>query len=174
MVEPSKELQQVFDKSIRDAKKLQHEFVTLEHLLFSMMCSQGFCKLLKGYGADNDYIKSNLEHHLKTNCQDLVTELAKYKPKKTQAVERVLNRAFTQVLFAGRPNIELSDVLLSILHEKKSMANYFLEKGGVKKESFAEYISSEFEAAYEDDEISGASQKALNAFTTNLNKEVNK
>ena len=174
MVEPSKELQQVFDKSIRDAKKLQHEFVTLEHLLFSMMCSAGFCKLLKGYGADVDYIKSNLEHHLKTNCEDLVTDLAKYKPKKTQAVERVLNRAFTQVLFAGRPNIELSDVLLSILHEKKSMANYYLEKGAVKKESFAEYISSEFEAAYEDDEISGASQKALNAFTTNLNSEVTK
>ena len=174
MVEPSKELQQVFDKSIRDAKKLQHEFVTLEHLLFSMMCSGGFCKLLKGYGADIDYIKSNLEHHLKTNCEDLVTDLAKYKPKKTQAVERVLNRAFTQVLFAGRPNIELSDVLLSILHEKKSMANYFLEKGAVKKESFAEYISSEFESAYEDDEISGAAQKALNAFTTNLNNEVSK
>ena len=174
MVEPSKELQQVFDKSIRDAKKLQHEFVTLEHLLFSMMCSEGFQKLLGGYGADVDYIKSNLEHHLKTNCDDLTTIETKYKPKKTQAVERVLNRAFTQVLFAGRPDIELSDVLLSILHEKKSMANYFLEKGGVKKESFAEYISSEFEAAYEDDEISGAAQKALNAFTTNLNSEVTK
>ena len=174
MVEPSKELQQVFDKSIRDAKKLQHEFVTLEHLLFSMMCSEGFQKLLGGYGADVDYIKSNLEHHLKTNCDDLTTIETKYKPKKTQAVERVLNRAFTQVLFAGRPDIELSDVLLSILHEKKSMANYFLEKGGVKKESFAEYISSEFEAAYEDEEISGAAQKALNAFTTNLNSEVTK
>ena len=174
MVEPSKELQQVFDKSIRDAKKLQHEFVTLEHLLFSMMCSESFCKLLGGYGADTDYIKSNLEHHLKTNCDDLITNEAKYKPKKTQAVERVLNRAFTQVLFAGRPNIELSDVLLSILHEKKSMGNYFLEKGAVKKETFAEYISSEFESAFEDDEISGASQKALNAFTTNLNSEVTK
>ena len=30
MVEPSKELQLVFDKSIKDAQKLQHEYVTLE------------------------------------------------------------------------------------------------------------------------------------------------
>ena len=34
MVEPSKDLQLVFDKAINDAKKLQHEYVTLEHLLF--------------------------------------------------------------------------------------------------------------------------------------------
>ena len=33
MVEPSKELQLVFDKAINDAKKLNHEYVTLEHVL---------------------------------------------------------------------------------------------------------------------------------------------
>ncbi len=34
MVEPGQELQAVFDKSIKDAQKLKHEYVTLEHLLF--------------------------------------------------------------------------------------------------------------------------------------------
>ena len=38
MVEPSKELQLVFDKAINDAKKLQHEYVTLEHLLHAIFC----------------------------------------------------------------------------------------------------------------------------------------
>ena len=42
MVEPNEELQMVFDKAIKDAKKLQHEYVTLEHLLFSMLCSENF------------------------------------------------------------------------------------------------------------------------------------
>ena len=42
MVEPSKELQLVFDKSINDAKKLQHEYVTLEHLLYAMFCEENF------------------------------------------------------------------------------------------------------------------------------------
>ena len=32
MVEPSEELQVVFEKAIQDAKKLGHEYVTLEHL----------------------------------------------------------------------------------------------------------------------------------------------
>jgi ATP-dependent Clp protease ATP-binding subunit ClpA len=57
MVEPSKELQLVFEKSLKDAKKLQHEYMTLEHLLFAMLCSENFFNLLKGFGADTEYFK---------------------------------------------------------------------------------------------------------------------
>jgi ATP-dependent Clp protease ATP-binding subunit ClpA len=174
MVEPSKELQLVFDKSIRDARKLQHEYVTLEHLLFAMMCSDQFFELLKGYGADVDYIKSNLEHFLKTSCDEIKTEETKHKPKKTQSVERVLNRAFTQVLFAGRPEITLSDVLLSMIAEKKSHVSYYLEKGGIEKDRFAEYVTGEMDQVYQDEEMSGQTQRALRAFTTNLNDEAKK
>ena len=172
MVEPSNELQLVFEKSIKDARKLRHEYVTLEHLLFSMLCSENFFKIMKGYGADVDFIKNNLEHYLKEKCEDLVIEDTKFKPKKTQTVERVLNRAFTQVLFAGRANIELVDVLMSMLSEKKSYAYYYLERGGVDKDSFAEYLNAEVEDSFQDEEMSGAAAKALRAFTTNLNEEV--
>jgi ATP-dependent Clp protease ATP-binding subunit ClpA len=172
MVEPSKELQLVFDKSIKDAQKLQHEYVTLEHLLFSMMCSENFYNILKGYGADVDFIKANLEHYLKNNLEDIKIETTKFKPKKTQSVERVLNRAFTQVLFAGRNNIELCDVAMSMLSEKKSHAYYFLQKGGVIKEQFTDYLDNEVEEIIEDEEMSGAAQRALRSFTTNLNDEV--
>ena len=36
MVEPSEGLQLVFDKALGDAKKLKHEYVTLEHMV--MQC----------------------------------------------------------------------------------------------------------------------------------------
>jgi ATP-dependent Clp protease ATP-binding subunit ClpA len=174
MVEPSKELQLVFDKSIKDARKLQHEYVTLEHLLFAMMCSEDFFNLLKGYGADADYIKTNLEHYLKTQCDEIKIDETRHKPKKTQAVERVLNRAFTQVLFAGRPEITLSDVLLSMIAEKKSHAGYYIEKGGIEKEKFADYMNGEIDQAYQEEETNGQAQKALRQFTTNLNDEAKK
>jgi ATP-dependent Clp protease ATP-binding subunit ClpA len=174
MVEPSEELQLVFDKAIKDAKKLKHEYVTLEHLLFSMLCSENFYKVMQGFDANVDYVKSNLEHYLRNDLTDIVIEDAKYKPKKTKVVERVLNRAFTQVLFAGRSEIQLSDVLLSILSEKKSHAAYYLEKEGIVKEKFASYIDSEVDEEVAEQEISGAAQKALSAFTTNLNAEVRK
>jgi len=172
MVEPNEDLQLVFEKSIKDARKLQHEYVTVEHLLFAMLCEENFVNLLKGYGADVDYLKSNLEHHLKNKCDNLKVESTKHKPKKTQAVERVFNRAFTQVLFAGRSYIEIVDVLLSILSEKKSLATYFLNQANVQKDTLAEYVSTELEENFEDEEMSGQAQKALRQFTTNLNEEV--
>ena len=98
--------------------------------------------------------------------------MGKYKPKKTATVERCLNRAFTQTLFNGRSHIELSDVMLSIISEKKSHAAYYCEQAGIEKEKFAAYLSSEVDANEEDEEMSGAAAKALRAFTTNLNDEV--
>ena len=174
MVEPSKELQLVFEKAIKDARKLQHEYVTVEHILFAMLCEENFENVIKGYGADPAFLKSNLENHLKTALDDIKTNEGKQKPKKTQSVERVLNRAFTQVLFSGRSNIELSDVFISILSEKKSIATYWIEKGGISKDRFADYVSNELEEDFEDEEMSGAAAKALRSFTTNLNDEVHK
>ena len=175
MVEPSKELQLVFDKSIKDAQKLQHEYVTLEHLLYAMFCEENFANIMTMFGADVDYIKSNIEHHLKTQCDEIKTDQVKFKPKKTATVERTLNRAFTQVLFAGRSHIELTDVLISILNEKKSICVYYLEKGGVEKAKFSEFINNELEEEqFEEEEMSSEARRALRAFTTNLNDQVKK
>jgi ATP-dependent Clp protease ATP-binding subunit ClpA len=173
MVDPSKELQLVFEKALNDAKKLQHEYVTLEHLLFAMLCEESFEETLTGFEVDPQFIKKNIEAHLKTGCADIKIEAVKFKPKKTQAVERVLNRAFTQVLFSGRTNIELSDVFISIMSEKKSISAYWIEKAGITKEKFAEYMSEDLGEG-EEEEMSSASAKAISQFTTNLNEEVKK
>jgi ATP-dependent Clp protease ATP-binding subunit ClpA len=173
MVEPSEELTLVFDKAVKDAQKLKHEYVTLEHLLYAMLCEENFVNVLSMYGSDVNFIKTNLEHHLKTNCDDLKTELEKFKPKKTQAVERVLNRAFTQTLFNGRNHINLSDVLLSMLTEKRSIAVYYLNEANIVKDKFAEFLNNEVEEEVEEDNsISSEARRALRAFTTNLNDEV--
>ena len=115
MVEPSKELQLVFDKAMNDAKKLQHEYVTLEHLLYAMLCEVNFEGLLSSYGTDVELVKKQVENYLKSSLDDIKTDLPKYKPKKTQSVERVLNRALAQILFSGKTIIEIPDVSLSIL-----------------------------------------------------------
>jgi len=173
MVEPSKELQLVFDKAIKDAKNLKHEYVTLEHLVYAIFCEENFCQYVSSFGANIDYIKSNLELYLKNDLNDIKVEIKKYKPKKTSTVERVLNRAFTQVLFAGRGEIELTDLILATLHEKKTMATYYLEKGGIDKAAFSAYIDEELQYNDEEDqEISADAKRALRSFTSNLNDEV--
>jgi ATP-dependent Clp protease ATP-binding subunit ClpA len=175
MVEPSTELQLVFEKAIDVAKRLKHEYLTIEHLLFAMLCEESFHKCVTGYGADADFLKKNLELYLKNKCDEIVNEDPDIKPRKTNAVERVLNRAFTQVLFNGRQKIEPTDVFLAMMSEKKSYAHYYIQQAEIDKEKFAEYLNSEItEEVEEDNPRDGQSERALKSFTTNLNEEVKK
>jgi len=175
MVEPSSELQQVFEKAIDVAKKLKHEYLTIEHLLFSMLCEESFSKCVTGYGADAGFLKKNLELYLKNKCDEIVTEVTDVKPRKTQAVERVLNRAFTQVLFNGRQKIEPTDVFLAMMAEKRSYANYYIGQAEIDKDKFADYLNSEITESEESEEPrDGQGERALKAFTTNLNEAVKK
>ena len=174
MVEPSNELQSVFEKAIDVAKKLNHEYLTIEHLLFSMLCDDSFNKCVSGFGADSEFLKKNLEHYLKTKCDEITTVETDVKPRKTQAVERVLNRAFTQVLFNGRQKIEPTDVFLAMMSEKRSFAHYYIQQANIDKEKFADYLNSEIQEPDEEDPQPNQTERALRAFTTNLNDAVKK
>ena len=174
MVEPSNELQLVFEKAIDVAKKLKHEYLTLEHLLFAMLCEESFFKCVNGFNADAEYMRKNLEHYLKTKCDEIITDKIDFKPRKTQAVERVLNRAFTQVLFNGRQKIECTDVFLAMMSEKRSYAHFYIQQAEIDKEKFADYINSEMSEHDEEESGNGQPERALRAFTTNLNDAVKK
>lgn len=176
MVEPTQQLQLAFEKATSDAKKLQHEYVTLEHLLYAMLCEENFENIVSGYGADPELMKKNLENYLKTKLEEIKTDKVKYKPKKTSSVERVLSRSFTQVLFQGRTQLEISDVFVGILSEKKSYAYFVTQQAGIEKDKFIAYLSAESNeyatGEVEEPEVQGVANKALKAFTTDLNASV--
>ena len=174
MIEPSDVLQQIFEHSIKHAVSLQHEYITIEHLLYSILSEKESFEMLESFGSDATFIKTNLEHYLKNNLNDIKIVDKDYKPKKTNSVERVLNRCFTQVLFSGRQKMEIADVIISILSEKNSFAFYYLNKGGVTKEKFVKYFSENIAELEERDEgirvPSTGTQvdKVINQFCTNL------
>jgi ATP-dependent Clp protease ATP-binding subunit ClpA len=177
MVEPTKNLQLVFDKASNDAKKMQHQYVTLEHLLYAMLCQESFETVVTEYGADPVLMKKNLENYLKTKLEEIKTTEVKYKPKKTTTVERVLSRAFAQVLFQGRNQIDISDVFISILSEKRSYAYFITQQAGVDRDQFVVHVSAETEeyegvSHSEASENQGVANRSLKAFTTDLNASV--
>jgi ATP-dependent Clp protease ATP-binding subunit ClpA len=174
MVEPSGDLQKVFDRAVNSAKQWRHEYVTLEHLLYAMLDDSKFSNILKGYGTEPEDIKNHLKTYLDNKLEGIKMTHSKFKPKKTVSVERVLNRAFTQVLFSGRSNIDLTDVFLSLLSESKSWAYYYIMESGINKEKFQDYLHSEIEELYEDEIDASETKRALNKYTTNLNSEVKK
>jgi ATP-dependent Clp protease ATP-binding subunit ClpA len=176
MIEPSQSLQNIFESSVNTAKELHHEYITIEHIVYGILCDDDSYTLLESFGADAKFIKANLEHYLKNNLNDIKIEnpAAGFKPKKTNSVERVLNRCFTQVLFSGRQRMEVADVVISVLSEKNSFGFYFLQKGGVTKEKFVKYFqehvaTEEVEDAEEHRVVnSGQTDRILNQFCTNL------
>ena len=174
MVEPSNNLQAIFEKAIETAKKLHHEYLTIEHLLFAMLLEDSFGKTLQGYGVNVDEFKKSVAGYLQEKCNEITVQDVVVKPRKTQSVERILNRAFTQVLFNGRQRIEPTDVFLAMMGEKRSWAYYYIQKAEIDKDKFADYINNAVEEQEEQDDQGSNSSRALSAFTTNLNEQVKK
>jgi len=57
-------------------------------------------------------------------------------PKRTNTLERVMNRSVTQVLFTGRRQMATIDLFMSIASEGNSHGHYFLLKYGIGKAEF--------------------------------------
>jgi ATP-dependent Clp protease ATP-binding subunit ClpA len=175
MLEPNEELQEIFEKSIQLAVENKHQYITLEHFLYSMVSNDPFYNLLKDFGANIDEIKNQLKNYIEHDLTTIVDSNGPVRPKKTNSVERMLNRAFTQTLFAGRTTIEPMDCFISILHEKKSHALYYLRSNGVDKEKFLEYIQKENISTLESDQETipeGKLEALINNFCVNLNNKV--
>ena len=174
MVEPSDNLQAVFEKAIETAKKLHHEYLTIEHLLFAMLAEESFSTAVEGFGANVETLKQDLSDYLQNKCAEITVQDVVVKPRKTQAVERVLNRAFTQVLFNGRQRIEPTDVFLAMMGEKRSWSFYYIQKANIDKDKFNDYINNAAEVEEEEGPQDNQGERALKAFTSNLNDLVQK
>jgi ATP-dependent Clp protease ATP-binding subunit ClpA len=172
MVEPSDSLELAFDNAVEYASELQHEYVTVEHLLYAMLEDNEFYDFVSNIASDVEFLKKTVHHYLSTKLTDIENPEC-IKPKKTQSVERVLNRAFTQVLFNGRTHIELVDILTSILSEKKSMAAYYLNECGITKDTVSAVAGNDQDED-ELDETASEAARALAKYTTNLNSQVSK
>ena len=160
MLEPNKDLEAIFEKAVGIASKNKHEYLTLEHFLYSLILDKKFNEVLVNYGADVDILKINLETFIENELKDLVNEEHIEKPKKTNTIDRVLNRAFTQVLFSGRSTIEPIDCFISIFSEKKSYSLYFMRLAKIDKDKFIEFIQKD-NNVLEESEISEVNNRQL-------------
>ena len=75
MVEPSDNLQAVFEQAIDTAKKLHHEYLTIEHLLFAMLQDDSFSTTVKEFGANADDMKKDLTDYLQNKVKKLQSQM---------------------------------------------------------------------------------------------------
>ena len=141
-MQSSAEIEQIVDAAVKMARDRKHEYVMTEHVLLSLIRHEPFLRVLEKFGTDVVRLDQELEAYLASLAALVTTH--DVQPKKTNALERVFNRALTQVLFTGRRTISTVDLYLAMMSENNSHAHYFLLKYGVKKPEFVEFYQNNY------------------------------
>ena len=81
MLEPNKDLEQIFENAVHVASLNSHEYVTLEHFLYSMLNNNSFVELLTTFGTDVKILKDDIENFITNDLKDIVNADIS-KPKK--------------------------------------------------------------------------------------------
>ena len=168
------EIENIVNTATTIAKDYNHEYVTLEHLLIALVEYHSFNKLLVDFGVEVEELLRDLYEYI--GKQDYlvapatVTELV---PQRTHSLERVFNRAFTQVLFSAREQMETIDLFLSVSQEPNSHAAYFLLKWGVNRRTLVEFYSQTHgHLNKKPKDVKNSYDKILDEYCTDLNKQV--
>ena len=144
MITPNPEIEVIISSATENAKRYNHEYVTLEHLLHAMVTYKPMNELLSKFGIN----VVNLVHDLNDfhdNANYMISKDLDVNPKKTHALERVFNRALTQVLFSGRAYMQVIDLFLSIQGESNSHATYFMAKHGIDRNKLVEFYNENYQ-----------------------------
>jgi ATP-dependent Clp protease ATP-binding subunit ClpA len=169
MLQTNPEIDYIVVEATDLAKRLSHEYVTLEHVFLSMVRYTPFRDFLISYGTDIEGLDADVAAYLEDQIY-LISDTSD--PKKTHALERVFNRAFTQVLFSARTHIQILDLFLSIHAESNSYAHYFMVKYNLDRAKLVETYNKEYKSEA-GKAVANASQadKILERYCDNLNTQ---
>jgi len=142
MAEEYDPIESVLDKAMEYASERSHEYVVLEHLLLALSNEKEIQSLITDVDGDIEQIMTDCMDYLDNKLKDIVVESSDA-PRKTSALERVFNRAVTQVIFSGRKKLTIKDIFVSLLSEKNSYALYFLKKNNITRQNIIEQLTKE-------------------------------
>jgi len=136
----AKELQASFRTALEEARKMRHEYLTLEHLLLALTRDSRTREVLRACGANVKRLQESLVSFLEETVERL-PEGVEAEPQQTIGVERVLHRAAMHALSAEQKLIDGGDVLVAMFREEESQALYLLQQEGVTRLDLLNYIS---------------------------------
>jgi len=180
----NKELEIIIEATIQDAKIRNHEYLTVEHLLYAILHNESGITIIAHCGGDIQRMIRALEMYFKESFLKTVEDRDS-NPEPTIGFQRVLQRAFNHVQSAGKQEVNSGDVLASILLEQDSPAVHILETEGISRLDVLDYIShgisklSDGSSIPDSRRVSPAHpgekempvENPLNLFTVNLTKK---
>ncbi len=179
-------LGKILSEGLFIAKKSSHEFFTPEHLLFAALESDQVCELLDSAGCKIELLKQDLTEFLQTKVPVLPDMTGSGKnPLETLGFQSVMNRAVFHCVSSSRTIVDVPDVLVSMLDEKKNYCSYFLLRNGTERikllevisrmKNAAEAIERDNSSAFDSQGQAGKGRKsALEKFCVDMTKEAAK
>jgi ATP-dependent Clp protease ATP-binding subunit ClpA len=138
----AKELQATLSKATEEARRLRHEFVTLEHLLLALCDDPKAAKALDACRANRSKLRRVLTDWLVANLEAMPSEDGDdFQPHYTIAVERVLQRAAVHAISSEMKQIDGAGVLVQLFHERDSQAVFVMSQQGLTQYDLKRYVS---------------------------------
>jgi len=128
----SKELGETLGRAVREAKRRRHEYVSVEHVLFSILFNQTGIDILENCGGDIDHLKADLESFFEEHI-NLIPKEREYVLQQTMGFQRVIQRAVDHVRSAEKSEVSVGDIIAAIFFEKESHAQYVLNAQGITR-----------------------------------------
>ncbi len=136
----NKELEFTLNLAFKEFKEKRHEFMTVEHLLLSLLDNSAAGNVLQACDANIDILRQDLESFIDENTP-LIPVGDERETQPTLGFQRVLQRAVFHVQSAGKTEVNGANVLAAIFSEQESQAVYFLRRENITRLDVINYIS---------------------------------
>ncbi|MEI6838971.1 MAG: Clp protease N-terminal domain-containing protein, partial [Alcaligenaceae bacterium] len=138
----SQELEVSLHMAFVEARSARHEFITVEHLLLSLLDNAAAIEVLKACVANMDELRSHLRKFVTDNTP-VIPAGTEVDTQPTLGFQRVIQRAIMHVQSTGSGKKEVmgSNVLVAIFGEKDSHAVYYLHQQGVTRLDVVNFIA---------------------------------
>ncbi len=136
----SKELEFTLNLAFKEAREKNHEFMTVEHLLYALLSNPSAAEVLRACGGNLDQLKKDVSAFL----DETTPKLSPGDNRETQPTlgfQRVLQRAVFHVQSSNKNEVTGANVLVAIFSEQESQAVYFLNKLDITRLDVINYIS---------------------------------
>ena len=182
----SRTLEHTLRRALGFATEHGHEYVTLEHLLLSLIDDDDAAQVMHACKVDLDKLRINLESYLETELDNLVVPSREHEePRPTAGFQRVLQRAMLHVDSSQGREVTGANVLVALFSERESHAAYFLQEQDMTRYDAVNFIAHGLPkraGAGQPRPVRGASEEegervvkqgsdALAAYCVNLNKK---
>lgn len=179
----NKELEFTLNLAFKEAKEKRHEFMTVEHLLLSLLDNPAAGNVLQACDANVDSLRRDLIEFIDETTPRIPDGVLDRETQPTLGFQRVLQRAVFHVQSAGKTEVTGANVLAAIFSEQESQAVYFLRRENITRLDVINYIShgvskyhnndnnENMNSSMDEDSLSGeGNESPLESYCMNLNK----